>query len=170
MDAGRFAGLKVRVKEIAAMMKERRLVSAAVVFGLLGGGARMSGAQLVAPQDHLVCAKLRDSVPRASYTARLGPSAQDELVGCVIKLPPRLACQSTSKTAVTPPPPGGGPIGALSHAKMLCYKVRCPTAPNTFGTVRDQFGIHNVTLGPSRLLCAPASPGGAFLEGAGLLL
>jgi hypothetical protein len=169
VDAGRFTGIEVQPKEVTTMMKGRILVPAAVVFGVLAGGVRVSGAQEITSRDHLVCAKVRDSIPRASYTARLGPSAQEDLVGCIVKLPAKLACQSTSKTGVTPPPPGGGPIGALGHAKMLCYKVRCPTAPNTFNTVRDQFGIHNLRLGPSRLLCAPASPSGAFLEGAATL-
>jgi hypothetical protein len=145
------------------MMEDRSLVLSALVLAFLAGGVRAAGAQ-VPQRDHLVCAKVRDSVPRTSYSARLGPSAQDDLVGCVIKLPARLACQSTSKTAVTPPPPGGGPVGGLSHAKMLCYKVKCPAAPNSFSTARDQFGIHTIALGPSRLLCAPASPSGAFLE------
>jgi len=144
------------------MPKPRRLVPTVIVVGLLGGGV---GAQLPPDRDHLVCAKVRDSVPRASYTARLGPSAQDDLVGCVIKLPAKLACQSTTKTDVTPPPPGGGPPGPLGHGKMLCYKVRCPAAPSHFGTTTDQFGIHHLSLGPSRLLCTPASPSGAFLAG-----
>lgn len=146
------------------MVKGCSLALAAAVFALLGGDVRESQAQVVPQLDHLLCAKLRDSVPRASYTARLGPSHQDTLAGCVIKLPPKLACQSTSKTEVAPPPPGGGPTGALNHTKMFCYQVKCPKAPNTFHTARDQFGIHNVVLGTSKLLCAPASPSGAFLE------
>ena len=151
------------------MTKPCRLVTGAVLATLLGGGVGPTAAQVVLLRDHIVCAKVRDSVPRAKYTARLGPSLQDDLVGCVIKLPAKLACQSTSKTAVTPPPPGGGPTAALNHGKFLCYKVKCPAAPNAFRTAQDQFGIHNVTLGASKLLCAPASPSGAFLETAGVL-
>ena len=146
------------------MTKARGLVPGAVLFVLLAGGIGVAGAQVVLQRDHFVCAKLRDSIPRAKYMARLGPSSQDDLVGCVIKLPAKLACQSTSKSAVTPPPPGGGPTGSLNRAKFLCYKVRCPAAPNQFQTAKDQFGIHNVVLGTSKLLCAPASPSGAFLE------
>ena len=146
------------------MTKGRRLVPGALLAVVLAGGIGVGRAQVMLPTDHLVCAKLRDSVPRASYTVRLGPSLQDDLVGCVVKLPAKLACQSTSKSAVTPPPPGGGPTGSLNRSKFLCYKLKCPTAANDFHTAKDQFGIHDIVLGTSKLLCAPASPGGAFLD------
>jgi len=108
------------------------------------------------PLDHLSCFKIRDRAVRAAYTANLETSDPGIALepGCKVKVPATMLCVDTSKTGVSPPPPGAadGP----SAGRYLCYTVKCDgTRPDR--TLVDQFGTHPVTVGPAKMLCAPVS-------------
>src|SRR5262245_50763705 len=119
--------------------------------------------------NHLVCTKVKDPAPRASYTAHIVPSRMNDLVPCIIKVPAKMECQVTAKLNVNPPPPGGGPttdiVSETGILRFLCYNTKCPRPEGADDVRTDQFGSRVLTLGPARLLCAPASPSGAFLDG-----
>jgi hypothetical protein len=110
------------------------------------------GSEVVAqPGDHLRCFSVRDTQPKATYTAEL-----DGLVsqpGCLIKVPAKLACVPTQKLNITPPPPGNGPIQPMPT--VLCYKTKCPDAPVAPQTLTDQFGTRPIFFRKTGLLCAP---------------
>jgi hypothetical protein len=111
--------------------------------------------------SHLECFKIKDNLPAATYKA-------DQLlgeVGCVIRVPAKVFCSATSKSNVTPPPPGGGPDVGLNVAGFFCYKEKCPVVHASI-SAKDQFGRHSMpfTAVRSKMLCAPASPSGAFLD------
>ena len=114
----------------------------------------LSAATAGAQADHLQCFKIRDSVPKTTYTATLAPSdnAFPVATGCVVKVPAKLLCVDVVKTITAGTPPGAGP-GAAAQ-KYLCYKVKCPKATPT-ATIQDQFGTHQVTAKGTSLLCAP---------------
>jgi len=102
--------------------------------------------------DHLKCFKVKDTLPKGTYTANVDGLVAE--TGCVVKVPVSLLCVDATKTGVTPTPPGG--TGPVAH-RYLCYKTKCPkgTAPGDLQW-HDQFG--NRTLAakvPSKLLCAP---------------
>src|SRR5690348_16185347 len=63
--------------------------------------------------DHLKCYKVKDTQPKATYTADLGGLVAEP--GCLIKVPGNLLCVEATKTGITPTPPGGtdntGPAG-----------------------------------------------------------
>ena len=93
----------------------------------------------------------------------------------MLKTPAKMFCQVQTKHSVVPDPPGGGPVGPLTLANhpggvfpgFFCYKVKCPKDPAVIPAARDQFGSRpTLTIPPTspRLYCAPASPGGAFLD------
>ena len=102
--------------------------------------------------DHLKCYKVKESAKRAVYTADLGGLAPEQ--GCLVKLPGKLLCVETTKTNVSPTPPGapGGPAAG----EFVCYKVKCPKGAPPLVTVTDQFGTHTFTPSAAQLLCAPA--------------
>jgi hypothetical protein len=113
--------------------------------------AATAGAQA----DHLQCFKIRDTIAKTSYTATLAPTDAQFPVApnCVVHLPAKLLCVDVVKTIVPPPtPPGAGP--GLPAQKYLCYKVKCPKATPS-ATIQDQFGVHQVTVKGTSLLCAP---------------
>src|SRR6476660_8097557 len=89
-------------------------------------------------QSHLQCFKIKDPPPPATYKADqvLGE------VGCVIRVPAKVLCIRTSKTNVTPAPPGGGPDVDLNEIIFLCYKEKCPKTNFSIPTLKDQFGTH----------------------------
>ena len=60
----------------------------------------------------------------------------------------------TTKSAVTPPPPGAP--DAEPAQTYLCYKTKCPKQQPT-ATFEDQFGTHNVIVKTTALVCAPVS-------------
>jgi hypothetical protein len=130
-------------------------------LGVIAAWALVAPA-LSANLSHLECFKIKDNIPAATYTA-------DQLLGepgCVIRVPAKIFCAKTSKLNVTPPPPGGGPDVDLNVAGFFCYKEKCPRT-NFSISAKDQFGRHNIpfTTGfRSKMLCAPASPSGAFLD------
>jgi hypothetical protein len=103
------------------------------------------------PGDHLRCFSIKDTQPKATYTADLdGLVAQS---GCLIKVPAKLACVPTLKQNVSPPPPGNGPIQLMPT--VLCYKTKCPNAPLAPQTLTDQFGTRPIFFRKTGLLCAP---------------
>jgi hypothetical protein len=115
--------------------------------------------------DHLQCYKAKETAGpgRIQATADLLSSiGLAPETGCLVKGPPTLFCGPVTKTNVTPPPPGGGPTGTVH--KFLCYKIKCPTGANQVASGKDQFGVHTLTLKAPKILCAPASPSGAFLD------
>jgi hypothetical protein len=124
----------------------------AVVAGLaLLAAAVPTGAQVPVP-DHLKCYKInKDPQAKAHYLADLGGLVAEP--GCKIAVPAVTACVPSTKTNVTPTPPGGGGTGTPNS--FFCYKVTCPkaTLPTLAGA--DQFGSRTVTPGPAKLLCAP---------------
>jgi hypothetical protein len=126
----------------------RRLLATVPLLLLLGTGA---GAQ---PFDHLQCFKIRDTAPKVPYTATLTPSdgAFPVATGCSVRVPAKLLCVDVQKSNVTPPPPGAGP--GTTAQKYLCYKTKCPKAPQQV-PVADQFGLRFVTIKTTGLLCAP---------------
>jgi hypothetical protein len=104
--------------------------------------------------DHLECFKSKDPQQKATYTADLAGLALEP--GCQVKVPAKLTCVPTAKTNVAPPPPGGGQTGVPNG--FNCYTVKCPKTPLPTVPTADQFGTRTVTLGPSKLLCAPFAP------------
>jgi hypothetical protein len=137
------------------------------VCALAQGGAAQSF-----PTNHLVCMKVKDPAPKASYTAHLVPSRLNDLSPCVIRVPAKMECQITAKLNVTPPAPATGPTQDLLPTgilRFLCYKVKCPKPEGPNDVRNDQFGSRTLTLGSAKLLCAPASPSGAFLDDDSLL-
>jgi len=109
-----------------------------------------AGAQPVA--DHLKCYKVKDTQAKATYTADLGGLVAEP--GCRIRVPGTLLCVETTKTNVTPTPPGGadnsGPAG-----RFMCYKLKCPKATLAALQWHDQFGDRQVTPSKPKILCAP---------------
>jgi len=111
--------------------------------------------------NHLVCVKIKDPAAKATYQIEL-----NEVLPCILKVPAKMACQRVFKNFVEPQPPGGGPSGDLNFGKFLCYRIKCnPRAPGGMRAFKDQFGSRVIEEGTVKLLCAPASPSGAFLDG-----
>jgi hypothetical protein len=101
--------------------------------------------------DHLKCYKVKDPIPRVAYTADLNGFVPE--AGCLVKLPAKLFCVDTTKTNVSPTPPGapaGNPAG-----RFACYKLKCPrvTPPSIQWT--DQFGTRALQPVAAKMLCAP---------------
>lgn len=117
---------------------------------LVAGSVAVAGAQSVA--DHLKCYKVKDTAPKASYTADVDGLAPQS--GCLIKVPGNLLCVETTKTNVSPVPPGGaddsGPAG-----RFLCYKLKCPKAVLAPIQWHDQFGDRQVMPSTPKTVCAP---------------
>jgi hypothetical protein len=137
------------------------LLTVAAVAFLLIGPVTPANAQ---NPNHLKCYKIRDGVPPPPirYTMNLqGLSAEP---GCSLRARASLLCVQTTKTSVSPTPPGGGPNPA-SAGKFLCYKVKCARQQLPGVPVVDQFGARTVAPRRADLLCAPASPSGAFVDG-----
>ena len=101
--------------------------------------------------DHLACYKVKDPLTKGTYQADV-----DGLVptpGCTIKVPGQLFCTQTTKTNVTPEPPGGGSAGPAG--RFLCYKLKCPKAVAPTVAWRDQFGDRNISATKPKIICAP---------------
>ena len=101
--------------------------------------------------DHLKCYKVKDPQEKSVYTADLGGLQAEP--GCVIRVPGKLLCVETTKTNVTPTPPGVDDTGAAG--RFLCYKVKCPKATPPAVPWTDQFGTRSLTPGVAKVLCAP---------------
>jgi hypothetical protein len=102
--------------------------------------------------DHLTCFGVKDSAPRAKYQAILTTGAGSQ--SCVVKTPAKIACVPTTKSNVTPAPPGGGPSSSAASA-FLCYRAKCPKSSVT-ENANDQFGNRVILVKASRYLCVPA--------------
>jgi len=106
------------------------------------------GAQV---PDHLKCYKVKDPIAKGAYTADLGGLAPE--AGCVIKLPGKLLCVETTKTNVSPTPPGAAPGNPAGQ--FLCYKVKCPKVKPPGIPWTDQFGGRTLQPAAPKMLCAP---------------
>ena len=126
-----------------------RALSIVVVVAALGPAARVGLAQPVA--DHLKCYKVRSPEARTKYTADLDGLTPES--GCLIKVPAELTCVPTTKTRVSPIPPGGGPSGVPNG--FNCYRVKCPKTKLPVIQNKDQFGARELTPLSASLLCAP---------------
>ena len=126
----------------------RRLMALVVLCMTL---ALPAGAQPVG--DHLKCYKVKDPLAKTSYSADLGGLVAEP--GCTIKVPAIMACVPSSKTNVTPEPPGSGATGTPNA--FGCYKIKCPKAKLPAIPLNDQFGTRDVAPRAPRLLCAPAT-------------
>src|SRR5689334_15642677 len=116
--------------------------------------ARAAGAQV---PDHLKCFKVRDQLRLTRYTADLsGLVPQD---GCKIRVPAELICLPSTKTNVSPTPPGSGGAGPTTNG-FACYRVNCPRVSLPGVLIQDQFGTRGGTAGAANLLCAPLMPSG----------
>lgn len=138
---------------------------------LIAAAALLSGAPPLEAQllDHLFCVKVKDNAAKATYSVQ---TAGDliSFTTCTLQVPARVACYRATKIAVSPPPPGGGPASPPTTAKAyLCYKIKCSNSNKGIQDLKtDQFGSHALTFAKNSLYCSPASPSGAFLEGADL--
>jgi hypothetical protein len=130
----------------------------AVVFGLIVAIASRAAAD-IAPVDHLICASVRDTLPKTTYRVVV-----NGIVGCTVQMPAKMVCFPAEKDNVSPAPPGAPP-GPRLLVPYACYKLKCERPLGTF-RITDQFGSRAFTLKSQKLLCAPAttSPSGAFLD------
>jgi hypothetical protein len=119
-----------------------------------------AGAQVT---DHLKCYKIKDSATKAKYTADLDGLAPE--AGCLIKVPGKLLCVATTKTNVSPTPPGS-PAGRQT-GRFVCYKVKCPKGTLAPIAWTDQFGTRSIQPSVANMLCAPepAPPGPPCVSG-----
>jgi hypothetical protein len=101
--------------------------------------------------DHLKCYRVKDPQQKATYTADLGGLTAEP--GCLIKVPARFTCVPSTKSNVSPAPPGGGPTGTPNG--FNCYVVKCPKTTLPTLPTQDQFGARTVTPRAARMLCAP---------------
>src|SRR5262245_8871690 len=94
-----------------------------------------AGAQPI--PDHLKCYKVKDTAPKATYTADLGGLLAEPQ--CSIKVPGSLLCVEATKSNVNPTPPGGADNSGAA-GRFMCYKVKCPKATPPQVQWHDQFG------------------------------
>src|SRR5262245_41363359 len=113
--------------------------------------------------------KLNDAIPKhklGSVNLLSNTGSIPAQNGCTVAVGAKYCCDSVDKIGVPPQPGGGGPLGVAS--KFCCYKVKCPKGITGNLSVQDQFGNRTLAVAkPPSLLCAPASPSGAFLDAAG---
>ena len=127
--------------------------------------ASVASAQI---PNHLACVKFRDTIPKATYTADM-LSFPGVPAGCLIKTPAKLVCPVAVKNNINPVPTGApGPQENIFPGikYFFCYKAKCPKT-SYFISASDQFGTRSgITTPPvaPKMICAPASPSGAFLE------
>ncbi len=128
-------------------------------------GAYLLGvASLATAGNHLKCYKVKDplGVGAVKYTTDLvSNTGLPTETGCSFKARAQFCCDPVDKVNTSPAPPGGGPTGPTT--KFCCYKLKCAKVNGPF-SVKDQFGSRTVTRLSAKLLCAPASPSGAFLD------
>jgi len=112
--------------------------------------AGVPAAGVIRP-DHLECYKLADSGTAHTYTADLDGRRVEPRCRIVAKA--KLLCTQTTKTNISPPPPGAPAAGAAGQ--FLCYALKCKKAKTTV-TMTDQFGSRAGVATVSKMLCAPA--------------
>lgn len=132
------------------------------------GALTLSASSALAAFDHLACYKVRDTgVAKHDFEGVIINSGSGLISrsGCVVRTPAKLCCDSVDKIGVPPQPGGGGPTSPTT--RFCCCKVKCPKLPaSQFDNFQDQFGSRGVELKTMQLVCAPASPSGAFLDNA----
>ena len=129
----------------------RLMAVAALSLSLSFGLALPTAAQV---PDHLKCFRVRDQLRQTFYSADL--SGLVPQAGCRIKVPAAFICLPSTKTNVSPTPPGGGegpPAGGFA-----CYRVKCPRAELPGVVIDDQFGTRTGTPAFANMLCAPLNP------------
>jgi hypothetical protein len=124
---------------------------AVAALSLSLGLAQPTAAQV---PDHLKCFKVRDQLRQTTYTADLSGLVPE--AGCKIRVPAAMICLPSTKTNVSPTPPGGGegpPAGSFA-----CYRLKCarPELPDV--VIDDQFGTRVGTPAFAKMLCAPLNP------------
>jgi hypothetical protein len=141
-------------------MKKSRLVLAAASLAAALTPA-LSQAQVGNPFDHLKCYKIKDSTPKAKYTADLVPLQNPPFniePDCVLKAPAKLFCIPVQKTNVQPTPPGA--VNGTTAQDYLLYKIKCPNVAVVKGgmplAVADQFAARTILVGAHKLLLVPA--------------
>ena len=134
---------------------------------LLGGAAMLWTVSVATAGNHIACYKVKDVIPKQKIgsVSLLTNTGGPNHFGCVIATGAKYCCDAVDKIGVPPQPGGGGPIAPTSQ--FCCYKVKCPKGPTGTLSVTDQFGTRSLqVLNPPKLVCAPASPSGAFLDDA----
>jgi len=108
--------------------------------------------------DRLTCFKVKDSAPKAVYTATLAiadPSFPAS-ASCTVKVPAKLLCLRSQLGPTTPASMSSE--GQFLQVSFACYKVKCPkVASASMVLLDDQFGSRSGTLGTRTLLCAPGN-------------
>ena len=141
------------------MMRFSKLFLAAAACALLFGANSASAG------DHLACYKVRDRTgSNIRYIMQLqSTTGQQPVDGCVLKARAKFCCDAVSKTGVVPTAPGGP--ATVATGRFCCYRIRCLplNAQNSF-PAKDQFGTRTPLFKQPRMLCAPSSPSGAFLD------
>ena len=140
-------------------VKLPKLFVAAAALAFLAGGSTPAKAQT---PDHLRCYRIRDPITSVRYTANL--QGIQPSPGCTVRARAKMLCVQTTKTGVSPTPPGRGPSSPGAAGKFLCYRVKCARQTLANQTLADQFGSRSVSPRATSMLCAPASPSGAFLD------
>ena len=140
-----------------------------LLTAVLAGACLLGAASLATAGNHLKCYKGKDSTgAKHKYSGGTLASNTGLLTesGCIISTPPKICCDAVDKVGFKDenmmPPPGGG--GAAATSRFCCYKVSKCTGGSTSFTVKDQFGLHTFGVKKAALVCAPASPSGAFLD------
>jgi hypothetical protein len=132
----------------------------------LGAALLLWGATAATAGNHIACYKVKDTIPKqklANVALLSNTGSFPANSGCLVKTGAKYCCDSVDKIGVPPQPGGGGPLD-VAH-KFCCYKVKCPKGPTGTISVKDQFGSRSLPLlKPPSLVCAPASPSGAFLD------
>lgn len=136
------------------------------IVGILAGFF----AGTASAQDHIACVKVKDTLPKVTYTVSNIVAFGGTGTNCVVRNSAKEVCYAAYKIGVTPPPPGGGGLTPLlpGQWQFFCYKAKCSNnafAPNPpYPT--DQFGVHFGAVIKPKItkLCAPASASGAFLD------
>ena len=112
------------------------------------------------PTLHLVCFKIKESVPTPSFVVQTDNQFNPVGVGRNLKTGAAIdVCLPSHKSIDPAAPPTGEPFGLLDHFK--CYKA-AETAPGEVPglpakvTVADQFGTRRVKVVKPTILCNPA--------------
>ena len=135
-----------------------KLFVAAAALAFFAGASSPASAQT---PDHLRCYRIRDPITSVRYTANL--QGIQPSPGCTVRARAKMLCVQTTKTGVSPTPPGVNPTRGPA-GKFLCYRVKCARQTLANQTLVDQFGSRSVSPRATSMLCAPASPSGAFLD------
>ena len=92
-------------------------------FALVSGAVLTAtfAAPAFAQFDHLQCYPIKDTLPRAKYSADLLPATTPPFaaaLGCEIKVPAKLVCLAVEKANVAPTPPL--PVEGTDARSVFC--------------------------------------------------